>query len=119
MKKRRKFSRKFFIDEETSVTMESGVRIITENTLKRQAKQDQRAMEIPTKNEVVAIGRTVRSLTPDWCKNGDIEHCPAPCGACLYEPKAGSRKVRKAKVIEVLDEFAYLGQPNKIRLGIC
>lgn len=119
MSKPKSCSRKLSIDEETSVTMESGVRIITENTLKRQAKQDQRAMEIPTKNEAVATGRIVRSLTPDWCKNGDMDHCPAPCGACLYVPKAGSRKVRKAKIVEVFDELAYLGLPKNIRLGVC
>jgi hypothetical protein len=94
-----------------------GLNEISEYELQQKDMLAKEAIAIPTQNKVVAVGHK-RNLTSDWCKNGDIDRCPAPCGACLYSTNVGTLQVRKAKIIQILDEFAYLVQIKESKLSL-
>jgi hypothetical protein len=70
--------------------------------------------EIPTKQKPIRFG-TPQPLVPDYCPNGDLDKCPAPCGACLDAPNAHLMKgVPILEVVTVLDTDAYLAEYPKL-----
>lgn len=83
-----------------------GLKELTESELEIQEISAKNAEVIPTKKVVISTGKE-RNLTPNWCKNGDIDRCPAPCGACVDNPHAGPLKVWPAKILTLLDAVAY------------
>ena len=87
-----------------------GLREISERTLREQVQEMIETLAIPVKKRLMPGRRKKEKLTPSYCRNGDIERCPAPCGACLVNPKAGSLTASRWKYIDVLDTDAYMAQ---------
>ncbi len=83
-----------------------GLNEISEEQFLANEKMANELMEVPIKNIVVPFGSEMY-MTPNWCKNGDMERCPAPCGACLDNSNPRFLKVRKAITIQRLDVDAY------------
>lgn len=85
-----------------------GFKKITEKALKRQEEEAKRSVEFPTIPSLVA--KNVRKLAPDYCTNGDMDRCPAPCGACLYVNNPASVVGIELEYIPILDTRVYLNQ---------
>lgn len=83
----------------------AGLKIINESTLENEAMIA--SLEIPTKKHTTV---KKEKLTPSWCCNGDLDKCPAPCGACLQSSAApvlhGKRYYKK----EVLNKKKFFEQ---------
>lgn len=66
-----------------------GLKEINENIIEKQENQARSCQNFPTK-DVVSGKFEIAKMTPPWCC-GDIERCPAPCGACQQVSDAGTR----------------------------
>ncbi|MFA6255926.1 MAG: hypothetical protein WC606_01960 [Candidatus Absconditabacterales bacterium] len=82
------------------------LKIISANTLKTQERLAKIETTIPVKTVIKAIQPDVH-LTPDHCKNGNINICPAPCGACLENKNARSLRGIRLQYEKVLDTAKY------------
>ncbi|EKD25056.1 MAG: hypothetical protein ACD_80C00126G0005 [uncultured bacterium (gcode 4)] len=95
--------------------VETGLRKITEKTLEKQSIAAQKAMKFPTMIDPSnLIGVKDSNLTLDHCKNGDMDRCQAPCGACLQVNNPAEIVGVKLIYGEKLDVSAYLAQNPKL-----
>ena len=85
-----------------------GFREVSTGTIQQQTKEAKQSLVFPLKEE--PTGQFIAGkLTGSHCKNGDLDRCPAPCGACLDNPAAGTMYGYRPEFRKVLDTNAYLG----------
>lgn len=83
---------------------------ISAEMLQRKEKRAKAQETIPVKKmDVIEMGV---KFTPEYCLQ-DMETCPAPCGACLYEPNVGSLYGTRLSVHETLDMEKYQKQSHR------
>lgn len=115
MVKVKKLNNQNFVKDKVFPTGEfQGLMEITEETLIKQSLSAEQAMEFPTEEKF--LGKTSEeelNLTPEGCRNGDLDRCNNRCGACSCVSEANainiaSMKVRKAIYEPVLNMKAYM-----------
>ncbi len=90
-----------------------GLTLISEGTLIYQENEAKDALSFPFK-QVPTGNMKLEWLTPSYCKDGDIDRCPAPCGACLENPNAGSLICLRIEYAFIFDEDASLEQSKRL-----
>lgn len=64
----------------------AGLTQVSEQVLVNQKQEGLNSIVFPTKDQ--PTGKVEKAkLTPSWCC-GDIEKCPCPCGACIFDCKS-------------------------------
>lgn len=93
-----------------------GLTEVSEDILEQREKKAKASTEIPVKQQLTGIEIEAK-LTPEYCL-GDLERCPAPCGACVYDKNAPFIEGTRFNYQTVLDTEAYLAQNPRLATSI-